>query len=108
MLRASVPEAPIDKDSNLLPREHDVRADPDVAGTDSEILPEPVTRPVEQRSHLDFRFRVRALIRPHVVRDRDARCWRRDEDRLHPASMVRRAGPGNQRDHARSVPVQVL
>jgi hypothetical protein len=40
MLGARVPEAPVDENSELQPREHDVGPDPNLTSPDEEVLPE--------------------------------------------------------------------
>lgn len=68
MYRADVPEAAVNKDSDLAAREDDVGADADPCEVKSVILPEPKASRMQRRPKRDLRLCVRSAVRPHVPR----------------------------------------
>jgi len=66
VLRTDVPEAAVDEDCDLPPRENDVRANSCPIELQREVLPEPVAHSVQGRPQDDFRLSVAAPVRLHV------------------------------------------
>jgi hypothetical protein len=66
VVRADVPETPVDEHGHPKAREHDVRPDADTRNVDAEVLPEPVAEPVQGRPQRELRFGPGALVRAHV------------------------------------------
>lgn len=77
VLRANVPEAPVDENGDFLGRENDVWADPHPFGqVEAEVLPVAISEAVQRAAQRDFRFRVGPPVRAHVARPPRARSSR--------------------------------
>ena len=65
VLGTAMPEAAVDEDGDLLPREHDVGAPASVSSERREIDTVAETLPMQQGTYRDLRFRVSASVRTH-------------------------------------------
>lgn len=67
MLRAGVPEAGIDEDSDPGTGEHHIRSHSAIGQVEAEIFPETQPRPMQPSAQLDLRFCIRPSDGPHVA-----------------------------------------
>lgn len=67
-LRAGVPEATVNKDSNPFPREDDIWPDPVLGKVDPQVKSVTAACAVQWRTQLQFRPRISALVRLHIFR----------------------------------------